>query len=98
LPGSDEKLAFCKNLGADVCINYKTEDFVKRVKEETDGKGIFSNIKTSLFIMFIEIDVFHNSFWNVIREKTKSLNVQWQELMLFWIILELPTLGKTLRA
>ncbi|GMY37249.1 quinone oxidoreductase PIG3-like [Fagus crenata] len=38
--GSDEKLAFCKNLGADVCINYKTEDFVKRVKEETDGKGV----------------------------------------------------------
>ncbi|KAK7857971.1 quinone oxidoreductase pig3, partial [Quercus suber] len=38
--GSDEKLAVCKDLGADVCINYKTEDFVKRVKEETDGKGV----------------------------------------------------------
>ncbi|XP_062087331.1 uncharacterized protein LOC133794151 [Humulus lupulus] len=38
--GSEEKLAFCKNLGADVCINYKTEDFVTRVKEETGGKGV----------------------------------------------------------
>ncbi|XP_074307645.1 uncharacterized protein LOC141642679 [Silene latifolia] len=38
--GSDEKLAFCKDLGADVCINYKTEDFVARVKEETGGKGV----------------------------------------------------------
>ncbi|CAL9025713.1 unnamed protein product [Prunus brigantina] len=38
--GSKEKLAFCKNLGADVCINYKTEDFVARVKEETGGKGV----------------------------------------------------------
>ncbi|KAE8647685.1 quinone oxidoreductase PIG3 isoform X1 [Cucumis sativus] len=38
--GSDEKLAICKELGADVCINYKTEDFVARVKEETDGKGV----------------------------------------------------------
>ncbi|PON70978.1 Quinone oxidoreductase PIG [Parasponia andersonii] len=38
--GSDEKLASCKNLGADVCINYKTEDFVARVKEETGGKGV----------------------------------------------------------
>ncbi|KAK0579430.1 hypothetical protein LWI29_026302 [Acer saccharum] len=38
--GSDEKLAFCKKLGADVCINYKTEDFVARVKEETGGKGV----------------------------------------------------------
>ncbi|KAK4797492.1 hypothetical protein SAY86_029818 [Trapa natans] len=38
--GSDEKLAFCKDLGADVCINYKSEDFVARVKEETGGKGV----------------------------------------------------------
>ncbi|KAB2601147.1 quinone oxidoreductase PIG3 [Pyrus ussuriensis x Pyrus communis] len=38
--GNEEKLAVCKNLGADVCINYKTEDFVARVKEETGGKGV----------------------------------------------------------
>ncbi|MQL80103.1 hypothetical protein Taro_012557 [Colocasia esculenta] len=38
--GSAQKLEVCKNLGADVCINYKTEDFVARVKEETDGKGV----------------------------------------------------------
>lgn len=24
-----------------MCINYKTEDFVARVKEETGGKGMF---------------------------------------------------------
>lgn len=39
--GSEEKLAACKELGADVCINYKTEDFVSRIKEETGGKGLF---------------------------------------------------------
>lgn len=38
--GSEEKLAACKQYGADVCINYKTEDFVARVKEETEGKGV----------------------------------------------------------
>jgi putative PIG3 family NAD(P)H quinone oxidoreductase len=38
--GSEEKLAFCKSLGADVGINYKTEDFVARVKEETGGQGV----------------------------------------------------------
>ncbi|KAL5976215.1 hypothetical protein ACLOJK_020545 [Asimina triloba] len=38
--GSEEKLAFCRGLGADVCINYKNEDFVARVKEETGGKGV----------------------------------------------------------
>ncbi|KAJ0018839.1 hypothetical protein Pint_10714 [Pistacia integerrima] len=38
--GSEEKLAACKNLGADVCINYKTEDFAARVKQETEGRGV----------------------------------------------------------
>ncbi|XP_057429206.1 uncharacterized protein LOC130722480 [Lotus japonicus] len=38
--GSEEKLAFCKGIGADVGINYKTEDFVARVKEETGGQGV----------------------------------------------------------
>ncbi|KAJ8549626.1 hypothetical protein K7X08_033333 [Anisodus acutangulus] len=38
--GSEEKLAACKELGADVCINYKTEEFVTRIKEETGGKGV----------------------------------------------------------
>ncbi|KAL1537483.1 NADPH:quinone reductase [Salvia divinorum] len=50
--GSEEKLAACKELGADVCINYKTEDFVSRVKEETAGKGvdvILDNIGASYF-------------------------------------------------
>lgn len=38
--GSEEKLDACKKFGADVGINYKTEDFVARVKEETGGKGV----------------------------------------------------------
>ncbi|XP_062154094.1 uncharacterized protein LOC133862317 isoform X2 [Alnus glutinosa] len=37
---NEKKLAFCKKLGADVCINYKRQDFVKRVKEETGGQGV----------------------------------------------------------
>ncbi|HEY2148311.1 MAG TPA: zinc-binding dehydrogenase, partial [Pirellulales bacterium] len=31
--GSDEKMALCRSLGADVAINYKTEDIAARVKE-----------------------------------------------------------------
>jgi putative PIG3 family NAD(P)H quinone oxidoreductase len=38
--GSDEKVAAAKALGADHAINYKTEDFVERVKEITGGKGV----------------------------------------------------------
>ncbi|GJV86231.1 quinone oxidoreductase PIG3 [Tanacetum coccineum] len=37
---SEEKLNACKELGADVGINYKTEDYDARVKEETGGKGV----------------------------------------------------------
>src|SRR5438552_12293314 len=38
--GSDEKCALAKAHGAAHCINYKTEDFVARVKEITGGKGV----------------------------------------------------------
>ncbi len=37
--GSDEKKAAALRLGADHAINYRTEDFVERVKEITGGKG-----------------------------------------------------------
>ena len=52
LAGNDEKLVVCKDHGANVCINYKMDDFVKRVKEEIGGKCIFSNIETSLFFNY----------------------------------------------
>ena len=37
--GSSEKCEACKGLGADLCINYKTDDFVAKVKDFTGGKG-----------------------------------------------------------
>ena len=37
--GSAEKCAACRQLGADVAVNYKTEDFVAATKAATDGKG-----------------------------------------------------------
>jgi NADPH2:quinone reductase len=37
---SDEKLEFCKQLGADEVINYSTEDLKTRLKELTGGKGV----------------------------------------------------------
>jgi NADPH2:quinone reductase len=38
--GNAEKCAIAKSLGAAHVINYRTEDWVKRVKELTDGKGV----------------------------------------------------------
>jgi putative PIG3 family NAD(P)H quinone oxidoreductase len=37
--GSAEKLAVCADLGADVGINYRDEDFVERIRAATDGAG-----------------------------------------------------------
>ena len=37
--GSDEKCAACRKLGADVAVNYKTEDFVAATKAASGGKG-----------------------------------------------------------
>ncbi len=37
--GSAAKLAACRELGADVTVDYKTEDFVERVRAETGGAG-----------------------------------------------------------
>jgi NADPH2:quinone reductase len=38
--GSDDKCSKCKELGASVAINYRTEDFVQVIERETAGKGI----------------------------------------------------------
>jgi putative PIG3 family NAD(P)H quinone oxidoreductase len=38
--GSDEKCAACVELGAALAINYRTADFVERIRTETDGRGV----------------------------------------------------------
>jgi len=38
--GSAEKCARCVELGADVAINYRSEEFPARVREATDGRGV----------------------------------------------------------
>ncbi|MGH2480102.1 MAG: NADPH:quinone oxidoreductase family protein, partial [Ktedonobacteraceae bacterium] len=37
---SEEKLAICREHGADECINYTTEDLKERIKTLTAGKGV----------------------------------------------------------
>jgi putative PIG3 family NAD(P)H quinone oxidoreductase len=37
--GSAQKLARCRELGADVAINYRDEDFVAALRDATDGAG-----------------------------------------------------------
>ncbi|MBB1256949.1 NAD(P)H-quinone oxidoreductase, partial [Streptomyces sp. OF3] len=37
--GSEEKLSRCAELGADVLINYREQDFVEEIRKATDGRG-----------------------------------------------------------
>ena len=38
--GSREKCAACEELGADLAVNYREQDFVEVIREATDGRGI----------------------------------------------------------
>jgi putative PIG3 family NAD(P)H quinone oxidoreductase len=38
--GSDEKCRRCRELGADVAVNYRSEDFVEAAKRATAGRGV----------------------------------------------------------
>ncbi|MBS0388201.1 MAG: NAD(P)H-quinone oxidoreductase [Proteobacteria bacterium] len=38
--GDEEKARFCREFGAGAAINYRTEDFVARVRELTAGEGV----------------------------------------------------------
>jgi putative PIG3 family NAD(P)H quinone oxidoreductase len=38
--GTQAKLDVCRELGADVTINYRDEDFAERIASETDGAGV----------------------------------------------------------
>ncbi len=45
--GSEEKLQFCRELGADHVVNYKTADFCELALQVTNGKGVdvvFDNV------------------------------------------------------
>jgi putative PIG3 family NAD(P)H quinone oxidoreductase len=37
--GTKEKLDFCADLGADILVNYREQDFVEEIKGATDGAG-----------------------------------------------------------
>ncbi|MCP2164415.1 NAD(P)H-quinone oxidoreductase [Goodfellowiella coeruleoviolacea] len=37
--GSDERLTKCRQLGADITVNYRTQDFVAELRRETEGHG-----------------------------------------------------------
>lgn len=50
--GSERKLEFAQKLGADVCVNNRSDDFVKHAREVTGGRGVdvvFDHVGPALF-------------------------------------------------
>lgn len=48
--GSEEKLAKCLELGADITINYREEDFVERLRGETDGADVILDLMGAAYL------------------------------------------------
>jgi putative PIG3 family NAD(P)H quinone oxidoreductase len=48
--GSAEKLEFCRELGAEVTINYRDEDFVERLREDTGGADVILDIMGAAYL------------------------------------------------
>lgn len=59
--GSEKKLDVCQSLGADRCINYKTQHFDKEVLKATNNKGVD-----------VILDFIGASYW---RKNLNSINV-----------------------
>lgn len=66
--GSDEKLALCRELGADVTINYREEDFVEKTLDATDGEGV------DLALDSLGGDVLEQT-WRVMRYGARHLTI-----------------------
>jgi NADPH2:quinone reductase len=55
--GSDDKIALAKANGCDVVLNVRTEDWVKRVRDLTDGQGVrvvYDSIGKDTFMMSLD--------------------------------------------
>ncbi|OBI86495.1 NAD(P)H-quinone oxidoreductase [Mycobacterium asiaticum] len=48
--GSPEKLDLCRELGAQITISYKDEDFVARLRQETDGADVILDIMGAAYL------------------------------------------------
>jgi NADPH:quinone reductase len=60
--GSDEKLALCRELGADVAINYRKDSFADLVNDATGGRGadvVFDSVGGDVTVQSFRCMAFH---------------------------------------
>lgn len=48
--GTADKLALCRDLGADIAINYRDEDFVARIRDESGGADVILDLMGAAYL------------------------------------------------
>ncbi len=75
--GTEEKVALCRELGADVAINYQDADFASIVMEETKGRGVdvvFDNVGPAVFDQSLKCTAYNGRYvlMGFASDKTKA--------------------------
>ena len=78
--GNEMKCAACAELGADYVINYRQEDFVARVTEITDGKGV--NLILDMVCKAVDNDGDKIEFYKVFDSKSTHYHITEDDLFL----------------
>jgi NADPH2:quinone reductase len=63
--GTDEKVRLCRELGADVAVNYREQDFGEVVMAETDDRGVdvvFDNVGASVFEQSLKVTAYDGRY------------------------------------
>ncbi|HQU09271.1 MAG TPA: zinc-binding dehydrogenase, partial [Opitutales bacterium] len=74
--GRPQSRDFLQALGADVIIDYKKEDLVKRIMDETQGRGCeacFDCVGGALFDTVLEVLALHGQVVNITRTNSENL-------------------------
>lgn len=75
--GSPEKVALCRELGADVAINYADDDFAEAVMRETNNRGVdvvFDNVGDAVFDASVKCTAYNGRYvmMGFASDKTKA--------------------------
>ncbi len=95
--GSPEKCETCRKLGADVAIDYKTEDWAAAVKQATDGRGpdvILDMVGGSYIAKNYEVAALEGRIVNIAFLQGSKVEIDFVRLM----TKRLSHMGSTLRA
>jgi NADPH:quinone reductase len=80
--GTAEKVALCRELGADVAINYSDDDFVDVVLRETDNRGVdvvFDNVGDAVLAGSLKCTAYNGRYvmMGFASDKTKADEPYW---------------------